>query len=175
LVSRTPTEAGAIAGLLRDAVWAVDSNQPIDQVTSVEQALYDANASTYALLTLFVVFALLALVMAAIGVYGVMSYSVSQRKAEIGLRMALGAEASEVRMMVVKQGVRIVLFGVGIGLVMAFLLGQALSTILYAVNPTDPLSFVGMPLILSAVALLANLIPAVRATRTDPVTALRAE
>jgi putative ABC transport system permease protein len=175
LISRTGTDVGRIAGSLRSAVWTVDGDQPIDQVISIVQAQYDFGASNYALLTLFVIFAGLALFMAAIGVYGVMSYSVSQRRAEIGLRLALGAEVSTVRAMVIGQGTRILLFGIGAGMVAAFALSRLLSTLVYGISATDPLTFVGVPIVLGLVALVANLIPAVRATRTDPVTALRAE
>jgi putative ABC transport system permease protein len=175
LVSRTGTDVGSIAGALRGAVWAVDGNQPIDRLLSFDQALYDASASNYAILSLFVTFAILALFMAGIGVYGVMSYAVSQRTAEIGLRMALGAEVATVRMMVVKQGIRILLIGIASGLAIAFAISRLLSGVVVGISATDPVTFIGVPVVLGGVALVANLIPAIRATRTDPVTALRGE
>ncbi len=175
VLARIPREAAAPAGALRSAVWTVDPNQPIDRVTTVRQAQYDNRGSTYAILTLFVIFAAFALFMAGIGVYGVMAYSVSQRRSEIGVRIALGAELSSVRRMVVGQGMRILVYGVGAGLVAAFLLSRTLSGIVFGITTTDPLTYVGVPLVLGAVALLANLIPAIRASRTDPVQALRAE
>jgi len=175
VLARTPRGAAAPAGALRSAVWTVDPNQPIDRVVTVPQAQYDNRASTYALLSLFVIFAAFALFMAGIGVYGVMAYTVSQRRAEIGLRMALGAEVSAVRRMVVGQGMRVLVLGVGAGLAAAFLLSRTLSGIVFGITTTDPLTYVGVPLVLGAVAVLANLVPAVRASRTDPVQALRAE
>jgi len=175
VIVEASAELGQIAGSLRSGVWAVDPNLPIDRLTTVEQALYDANASNYSILTLFVTFAIFALAMAAIGVYGVMSYSVSQRKGEFGLRMALGADRSRLRAMIVGQGVRIVGFGVAVGLVLGFLISRMLGGMVFGISATDPVTFIGVPAILIAVALVANLVPAIRATRTDPVNALRVE
>ena len=165
----------ALMPLLRQAVWSIDANQPIDGMTTVRQAQYDSGASSYALILLFVSFAMFALIMAAIGIYGVMSYSVSQRQGEIGLRMALGAEAGVVRSMVLKQGLRLLAVGVVVGLVAAFAVSRLLGSVVFGVSTTDPLTFVGVPLVLGLVATLANYVPARRATRMDPVTALRAE
>ena len=120
-------------------------------------------------------FALFALVMAAIGIYGVMSYSVSQRRPEIGLRMALGAESSRVRWMVVKQSLVVVTIGILMGLPLAFALGSILATTLFNVSVTDPLTFVGVPLVLAVVAFVASYVPVLRATRSDPMRELRSE
>jgi putative ABC transport system permease protein len=115
------------------------------------------------------------LLMAAIGVYGVMSYSVQQRKQELGVRMALGAQASHLRNLVIRQGMVLTLLGIVIGTGGAFWLTRFLASFLFAVNALDPIAFIATPVLLSAVALLAIWIPATRATRIDPMTALRLE
>jgi putative ABC transport system permease protein len=175
VLARTDVEAGAAAGPLRQAVRGVDPAQPVDRVRTLPRALYEAGASTYALLSLFVTFALFALLMAAVGIYGVMAYSVSQRQNEIGLRMALGAEGGRVRWMIVTQGVRLVALGVGLGLLVAFALSRLLGNLVFGISTNDPLTFVGMPAVLIVVALVANVMPARRATRLDPARTLRAD
>jgi putative ABC transport system permease protein len=175
LVARTTREPSAVAGPIRDAIWGIDSQLPLGAIRTLERAHYENSASTYALITLFVTFAVFALLMAAVGIYGVMAYSVSQRRAEIGLRMALGAEASAVRWMIVSQGARLMVAGVVIGLLAAFAMSRLLANLVFGVSPTDPLTFIGVPLVLMSVALVANMIPARRATRTDPATTLRAD
>ncbi|HEX2190757.1 MAG TPA: FtsX-like permease family protein, partial [Longimicrobiaceae bacterium] len=124
---------------------------------------------------LFGVFAALALVLAAVGIYGVMAYAVASRAHEIGVRMALGARAGDVVRMVVRQAVRLAAIGVGVGLLAAFGASQVLAGMLYGVSPSDPATFVAVPLLLGGVALLAAWIPARRAARVDPMAALRSE
>jgi ABC-type antimicrobial peptide transport system permease subunit len=124
---------------------------------------------------LMTVFGLSALLLAAIGVYGLMAYSVEQRTQEIGIRLALGAQTTQVKNMVVFQGMRLALIGVVIGVAAAFGLARLISTFLYGVTARDPLVFVGVPILLAIVALLAVWIPARRASHVDPIIALRYE
>jgi predicted permease len=174
-VARTSSDPATVAGVVREAIWAVDPNQPIDAVRTMERAQYEAASSGFALLTLFVTFALFALLMAAVGIYGVMSYSVSQRRNEIGLRIAIGAEVGSVRRMIVLQGARILAIGIAAGLVAALLLSRLLDSLVFGISATDGLTFVGVPLVLGLVGLVANIVPALRATRLDPAATLRAD
>jgi len=173
LIGRNTQEPGALAGPIREAIWSVDAGLPVGDIRTLERAHYEAFASDYALASLFITFAFFALVMASVGIYGVMAYSVSQRQAEIGLRMALGAEIGNVRWMVVGQGLRLLGMGVALGLLASYGLSRLLQNIVFGISPTDPLTFVGVPIILCLVALVANMIPAIRATRLDPAATLR--
>jgi predicted permease len=173
-VARTPGDPKAFAGPIREAVRGVDPDLPVDAIRTMEQAQYDAEATGYALLTLFVTFAVFALLMAAVGIYGVMSYAVAQRTTEIGVRMALGAQQRAVRRMILGQGGRLVALGTALGLAAAYALSLLLDGVVYGISATDPLTFIGVPAILCGVALLANILPARKATRLDPARALRA-
>ena len=121
------------------------------------------------------IFAVMAMLLAAIGIYGVISYAVAQRTREMGVRMALGAKRTQVAMLVLRQGTRLALVGVGIGITGALLLRGTVAQLLYGIASTDPLTFIGVPLALAAVAVLASLLPAQRATRVDPVVAMKAD
>ena len=164
-----------LAGPVRHAVWKVDPDQPIDDIRSMEQALYDDASGAYVVTLLFVSFALFALAMAAIGIYGVMSYSVSQRAGEISIRLALGAQPGHVRRMILGQGGKLVVVGAGFGLAGAFLISRLLSSVVFGITASDPMTFIGVPAVLGGIALFASYLPARRATRIDPMATLRTQ
>ncbi len=151
------------------AVWKVDSDQPMWKVRTQESLIDRSVANKRFLMG---VFAALALALTIIGLYGVMSYAVSQRTQEIGVRMALGAGGGAIRRMALRQGMTLVFIGVVIGLASAWLLTRLIANLLFSVSATDPLTFASIPLLLAIVALLACWIPARRATRVDPIVAL---
>jgi len=150
-------------------------NATVSQIQTMEQVVSDATAQPRFYLFLLASFAAVALSLAAAGIYGVMSYSVSRRTHEIGLRMALGAKASDVVKLVLGQGMVMALTGAAVGVAGAFLLTRLMSSLLYGVGPTDPLTFIGVSLVLIVVALAACYIPARRASKVDPMVALRYE
>jgi putative ABC transport system permease protein len=166
--------ASLIAGI-RQAVRRVDFEQPVYDIRTREQRLSHSIAPQRFIALLLSLFAALATILAALGIYGVMSYSVTQRAREIGIRMSLGAQRGDVLAMVIGQGMRVALIGVGVGLISALALTRLLKTMLFDVSATDPLTFTTIAALLAAVALLACLIPARRATKVDPLVALRAE
>ncbi|MBI3667428.1 MAG: FtsX-like permease family protein [Acidobacteria bacterium] len=159
----------------RAEIGAVDPNQPIDNVRTMEQVVSQSVARRRFQMLLLGLFATVALVLTMVGLYGVISYSVSQRTHEIGIRMALGAQQGDVLRMVVGQGLRLAMFGLGAGLAAALLLTRVLSSMLYGVSPTDPATFAGVSFLLAVVALAASYFPARRATKVDPMVALRHE
>jgi putative ABC transport system permease protein len=173
LVVNTEVDPNSLAASIRQAVWEVDKDQPVSSIATMEEVLSDSIARQRFSMLLLAIFAGVALVLAAVGIYGVMSYSVAQRTHEIGIRMALGAQTGTVLKLAVGYGLKLVLAGIVIGLVAAFLLTRVMSTLLFGVTPTDPATFAVISLILIAVALLASYIPARRATKVDPVIALR--
>jgi putative ABC transport system permease protein len=166
--------AGLVAGI-RQAVRRVDPEQPVYNIRTMGQRLSNSFAPQRFIALLLGIFATLAAILAALGIYGVMSYAVTQRTQEIGIRMALGAKRGDVLSMVIGQGMRVALIGVGVGLISALALTRLLKTLLFGVSPTDPLTFITIAALLAAVALLACWIPARRATRVDPLIALRCE
>jgi putative ABC transport system permease protein len=173
LVVRTSVDPLSVALPVRNAIWSVDKDQPVADIDSMEHIVAGAVARQRFSMLLLAIFAGLALVLAAVGIYGVMSYSVAQQTREIGIRMALGAKRSDVLKMTVKQGLKLVGFGLAIGLVVAFVLTRVMATLLFGISATDPITFVSISLVLMAVALLASYIPALRATKVDPMIALR--
>jgi len=176
LVIRSESQdAAQLTQAARAEVKAFDANQIIWRVQTLEDLLSTSVAPRRFNMLLLGVFAGVALVLAAVGLYGVMSYSVSWRTHEIGIRMALGAERADVLRLVVRQGMTMTLIGLVLGLVGAFLLSRVIAGLLFGVSATDPLTFAGVSIVLLAVALLACLIPARRATRVNPLVALRTE
>jgi predicted permease len=172
---RTSVGPKALIPAVRKAVGQVDSKLPIDNVSTQSGLIEKSLFRQHLLAILCSLFGGLALILACIGLYGVVSYGVAQRTHEIGIRMALGAQKRDVLRMVVRQGLKLALIGVAIGIGGAFGLTRFLSSLLYGVKPTDPLTFIAVSLILIAVALLACYIPARRASKVDPMVALRYE
>jgi putative ABC transport system permease protein len=175
LVVRGASDPLSLSSSVRRAVAAVDREVPFTQEMSLEQIVSDSLASRRFSMALLGLFATLAFALAAIGIYGLVSYSVTQRTHEIGVRMALGAERRDVLRLVVGQGMVLVLFGVSFGITLALGLTRLMASLLYEVRSTDPVTFAGVSLLLSAVALFACYIPARRATKVDPMVALRYE
>lgn len=175
LVVRTVSSALSLSGPVRKLVTKIDRAVPVSDVMTMQERLSTSLTGRRFSMVLLGVFAILALALAAVGISGVISYSVSCRTHEIGVRMALGAEKNDVLRMLVGQGLMLVLIGVAIGIGGALALTRFLSSILYGVKPTDPLTFIAVTLILIAVALVACYIPARRATKVDPMVALRHE
>jgi putative ABC transport system permease protein len=153
----------------------VDNNQPIYDVKTLSQRVSNATAASRSLTVLFSAFALLALVLGAVGIYGIVSYAVTQRTQEIGIRMALGARTGDILQLIAKHGLVLVLSGVAIGVAGALALTRFLATLLFGITPTDTFTFVFVSLIFFVIAMIASLIPARRATKVDPLTALRYE
>ncbi len=174
-VLRTNGDPLRLVGGVRGQVRAVDKDQPVYGIRTMEQYVSASVAQRRFSMLLLGIFAALAVALAAGGTYGVISYSVSQRTHEIGIRMALGAQRRDIFKLVVGQGMGPVLIGVGIGLAASLALTRFLSSLLFGVSATDPVTFAGVAVLLAAVALLACYIPARRATRVDPLVALRYE
>ena len=171
----TAVEPTSMATAVRNAVAAIDPEQPVFDISTMEERLAASVAPRRFNLVLLASFALLAMLLAGVGIYGVVSYSVSQRTHEVGIRMALGAQRRDVLKLIVAQGMVLLLMGIGVGLIGAFLLTRFLAALLYGVRPTDSATFAAVSLLLAAVAIVACCIPARRATRVDPVVALRYE
>jgi putative ABC transport system permease protein len=182
---QTPLNAGnllvradnpaSLTGTMRQVVSSLDRNLPLDRVRPLDDVLSQALARSRFKAVLLALFAGLALVLAGVGVYGVISYSVAQRTHEIGIRMALGAHRGQVLRMVVRQGMMLVGLGVLAGLAVAWFAVRLLTDQVYGVKPSDPATFTVVPLVLLAVAFFANYLPARRATQVDPLEALRYE
>jgi putative ABC transport system permease protein len=175
LVVRTAANPSLVAAMISDEVKAANKNLPPPVVQTMEEILSDSVAQPRYQTMLLSLFGISALILAMLGVYGVTSYGVTQRTHEIGIRIALGVARTDVLRLVVGQGFKLTLIGVGVGIAGALAVTRFMSSLLYGVRPTDPLTFVGFSLILTGVALLASYIPARRATKIDPIVALRYE
>jgi putative ABC transport system permease protein len=175
LVVRSSADPAAMAPAIRDVVWSFDRNLPVSEVQTMERVVADSTAEPRFNLLLLAAFAAVAVILAAVGIYGVMSYSVSRRTHEIGIRIALGAERADVVRLVVGQGMLVALAGAGAGMAGALALTRLMASLLYGVRTTDPPTYLAVAFLLGGVALAASYLPARRATRIDPLTALRYE
>jgi putative ABC transport system permease protein len=175
IVVRTSSDPVNYVSALRDAVMSVDKNQPLDDVKTIEQRLAESLSDRRERLLLLGTFAILAVLIAGSGVYGVTAYTVTQRTHEIGVRVALGARREDIMRMIIVQGIRVILLGIVLGLAGAFALSRTLATFLYHTAPTDPLTYGAVSLLLGAIACVAVYVPARRATNVDPMIALRYE
>jgi putative ABC transport system permease protein len=175
LVVKTDVDPASMAATVRKAVWEIDKDQPVSNIQTMDQILADSIARQRFSMLVLAIFAAVALVLAGVGIYGVMSYSVAQRTHEIGIRMALGAQTGAVLKLAVGYGMKLVIAGIAIGLVAAIALTRVMSTLLFGVTATDPTTFTLISLLLIAVAVVASYVPARRATRVNPIIALRYE
>jgi predicted permease len=175
ILIHTQVAPQSIAGAAAGEIHKLDASLALYDVRTIEDAMGRAAANRRFMLLLFTAFAALALLLTALGLYGVLSYAVAQRRGEIGVRMALGASAADVSRFVVREGMKPALAGVAFGLVGAVLASRVLKSLLFGVEPLDPLTFALVPPLLLAVSLLACYLPAIRATRIDPMQALRSE
>ena len=175
LVVKTDVDPLSLAGTVRKTVWEVDKDQPVSNIATMDDIVAESVARQRFSMLLLAIFAGLALLLAAVGIYGVMSYTVAQRRGEIGIRMALGAGKLDVLKVTVGRSLKLVLIGVAVGLAGAFMLTRLMESLLFGVRATDPATFAAISFLLIAVALIASYVPARRATRVDPLVALRYE
>jgi len=175
VVARTTVDPRTLIAAAQETVRSFDHNVPISEVVSMDQVVSDALWQPRFNLQLIGLFSAVAVALAAIGLYGVMTYSIAQRTHEVGLRMALGARRRDVLTLVLGQGMKLASIGVAIGLICAALLTRLMSQLLFGVSATDPITFAAIAVLLTAIALVACIIPAHRATRVDPMEALRCE
>ncbi|MCU1265863.1 MAG: macrolide transporter ATP-binding/permease protein [Acidobacteria bacterium] len=173
LVVRTNGDPKSLVPGIRGTLRSLDKNIPISQVQTMEEIVSNSLAQRRLSMSLLVLFAVLAALLAAVGIYGVMAYLVTQRTHEIGIRLAMGARAVDVLQMVLRDGAKLAAIGVGVGLLSAFALTRVMASLLFGVSAVDPLTFAGISLLLTIVALLASYLPARRASKVDPMVALR--
>src|SRR6185436_7323729 len=175
VVVKTLNEPHSLVSGMTKEVAAMDADLPLFAVKTMREYLSTSVATPRFSTTLLSIFAGVALVLTLVGLYGVMSYSVAQRTNEIGIRLALGAQTRDVLVMIVKQGAKLILLGLVIGLAGAYALTRLISSLLFGVTAKDPITFGAVAVLLAIVALLACYIPALRATKVDPMDALRCE
>jgi putative ABC transport system permease protein len=175
VVARTSVDPSSTASVVENAIHSVDSDQPVFAVSTMYEVVADSVSSERMRMVLLGLFAFIALILACVGIYGVISYSAAQRSNEIGIRMALGAARGRVLVLVVGHALRLTLMGIAAGLLLSLAFGSMMTSLLFGVRPADPLTFAAISGLLAAVAIAASYIPASRAARVDPVLALRAE
>jgi predicted lysophospholipase L1 biosynthesis ABC-type transport system permease subunit len=175
LVARTKGDPAAMAPAIESAIWQIDRNVTISEVQTMQAVVEGANAEARFNMALLAVFAAVATVLSAIGIGGVMSYAAQRRRREMGIRLALGARPLEILHLITSEGMVLALSGTAIGIAGALAITRLMSKLLYKVPPADPVTFVAVPLLLTAVALAACLVPAFRASQISPVSALRQE
>jgi putative ABC transport system permease protein len=172
---RTAGDPLALVPAVRSQIAAVDPDLPLFNIKPMDKVISESIVGIAYVAAMMGVLGIIALVLASVGVYGVMSYAVTERTNEFGIRMAMGASASDIQKLVLGKGTLLTLIGMAIGLPIAFALASALSSLLFGVKATDPMALVGLPLVLGAVATIACYLPARRAVRVDPIIALRYE
>jgi putative ABC transport system permease protein len=172
---RSSADPLTLAKLLQQRVWSVDKNQPLTKISSMTEVIAQSVAEPRFRTWLLSAFAVTGLALTLIGIYGVISYSVSQRTPEMGIRMALGAQEQDVLRLVLRQGLRLAVIGAAIGVLGSLVLMRLLTSQLYDIKPGDPLTLSGAALLMLAVAVCASYLPARRATKVDPMVALRHE
>jgi putative ABC transport system permease protein len=175
IVVRTDGNPNAAIAGVRQKLREVDSDLPMATVRSMQEWISTSAAQPRLNSALLEIFSLVALLIAAIGIYGVLSYSVNQRTREIGVRIALGAQRGDVLRLVAREGMIIALAGIGAGLVVAYAISRVIASLLYGIHAHDLITFAGVAIILMIVAAIACYVPAIRATRIDPIVALRYE
>jgi predicted permease len=175
IVIRTDSDAEALVPAVQQAIWSIDRDMPVSHLETMRHAIGNALWQSGFNLMLIGVFSAIAMILAVVGIYGVMAYEVAQRTQEIGIRMALGANRSGIVWLVFSQSLRVVFIGVIVGVGSALVLARLMTTMIYQVQPADPLTYIGVTALVFAVAALSALLPARRATRVDPIIALRYE
>jgi putative ABC transport system permease protein len=173
LIVRTAGDPMRTASAVTAQVWGIDKDQSVHDVQGMDHVVDDTISQRRFNMLLLAVFAATALVMAAVGIYGVLAYAVSRRTQEIGIRMALGAQTGDVLRLVGREGLVLAAAGIAVGLAGALVLTRLMSSLLFGVSPTDPITFAAVPATLAAVALAACYLPARRAARVDPTVALK--
>jgi putative ABC transport system permease protein len=174
-VMKSPVGAAAMANAVRAAVWTVDKGQPVGAILTMDERLSNSLTRRRYSVTLLSAFGVTAVLLAAVGLYGVLAFVVSQRRREIGVRIALGATARDVVTDVLGQGLRLAALGMAVGLALALAVTRLMSSLLFGIGAGDIATFAGSALLLTVIAVAASLVPALRASRVDPLVALRDE